>query len=198
MNEYFVDEKLLKEFREMTLPNKEPLPYPTEKAKKYNQNLNSQVMSSNATHKKEYTDLLNKYRNLEKANNKLSKRNTDISDEIKTLKHSHESLNKEINVLQITNEKLMGEKINAENNLEENKNYVRKLESRLVQGAKNQYLVEINNKLRKEVEESKKMFEEKNEDIEAIKNEVHKKNQEIKILHKALVIILIFKFILGN
>ncbi len=188
MNDYFVDEKLLKEFREMTLPNKEPLPYPTEKAKKYNYNLNSQAMSSNATHRKEYTDLLNKYRNLEKAYNKLSKKNTEISDEIKTLKHSNESITKELNVLHITNEKLMGEKINAESILDENKGYVRKLESRLVQGAKNQYLVEINNKLRKEVEESKKLFEEKNEDIEAIKNEVHKKNQEIKILHKALVI----------
>lgn len=188
MNDYFIDEKLLKEFREMTLPNKEPLPYPTEKAKKYNNNnLNSQGVSSNATHKKEYNDLLNQYRNLEKAFNKLSKKNTEIFDEIKTLKHSNESLNKEINVLHITNEKLMGEKMNAENTLEENKGYVRKLESRLVQGAKNQYLVEINNKLRKEVEDAKKLFEDKNEEIEAIKNEIHKKNQEIKILHKALV-----------
>jgi len=158
MNDYFVDEKLLKEFREMTLPNREPLPYPTEKAKKYNHNLNSQVVSSNATHKKGYTDLLNQYRNLEKAYNKLSKKNTEIPEEIKTLKHSNESLNKEVNVLHITNEKLMGEKMNAENNLEENKNYVRKLESRLVHGAKNQYLVEINNKLRKEVEEAKVKF----------------------------------------
>ncbi len=155
MNDYFVDEKLLKEFREMTLPNKEPLPYPTEKVKKFNNNINSQSMSTNATHKKEYTDLLNKYRNLEKAHNKLSKKNTDLSDELKSLKHSNESLSKEINVLHITNEKLMGEKINSENNLEENKTYVRKLESRLVQGAKNQYLVEINNKLRKEVEDTK-------------------------------------------
>ena len=155
MNDYFVDEKLLKEFREMTLPNKEPLPYPTEKAKKFNHNLNSQVVSTNASHKKEYTDLMNKYRNLEKAFNKLSKRNTEILEEIKTFKHSSDSLSKEINVLHITNEKLMGEKINAENSYEENKNYVRKLESRLVQGAKNQYLIEINNKLRKEVEDSK-------------------------------------------
>jgi len=155
MNDYYVDEKLLREFRDMTLPNKEPLPYPTEKTKKFNYNINSQVMSTNASHKKEFNDLLNKYRNLEKAFNKLSKKNSEILDEIKTLKNSNDSINKELNVLHITNEKIMGEKINAENNLEENKSYIRKLESRLVQGAKNQYLVEINNKLRKEIEDSK-------------------------------------------
>lgn len=155
MNDYFVDEKILREFREMTLPNKEPLPYQVEKPKKINYNLNSQVISNSATQKKEFNDLLNKYRNLEKSYNKLLKKNSEILEEIKSLKYNNESISKEINVLHITNEKLMGEKLNAQNSCEENKNYIRKLESRLVQGAKNQYLVEINNKLRKEVEEAK-------------------------------------------
>ena len=42
-----------------------------------------------------------------------------------------------------------------EKSLEENKTYTRKLESRLLQGAKNQYLIEINNKLRKELDDIK-------------------------------------------
>jgi len=61
------------------------------------------------------------------------------------------------------------------------------LESRLVQGAKNQYLVEINNKLRKEVEDLKKSFEEREKEFEKMKNDYNKKIQEIKILNKALV-----------
>ena len=58
----------------------------------------------------------------------------------------------------MTNERIQNEKINNEKLLEENKNYTRKLESRLVQGAKNQYLIEINNKLRIELEEIKVFF----------------------------------------
>ena len=155
MNDYFVDEKLLKEFRELTYPNKEPVPSPAEKAKKFNYNINSQNISNNAQHKKEYMELDHKYRNLEKAYNKLSKKITETFDEIKNSKLNNDGLLKEINVLHITNEKLLGEKINVETSLEENKIYIRKLESRLVQGAKNQYLVEINNKLRKEIEDYK-------------------------------------------
>jgi len=71
------------------------------------------------------------------------------------LKSTNDSLIKELSIIQISNEKILGEKINLENILEENKNYTRKLESRLVQGAKNQYLIEINNKLRKEVDDLK-------------------------------------------
>ena len=153
MNDYFFDVKPLKDIRQSTQPNREQLTYPTEKVKKLNPNLSSKIVSSNATQKKEYNDLLTNYRNLEKASNKLSKKNTEICEDLKSVKSSNESLSKEINVLHITNEKLMGEKINAENICEENKSYLRKLETRLVQGAKNQYLVEINNKLRKEIEE---------------------------------------------
>ena len=154
MNDYFVDEKTLKDFRHSVEQNREQLNYPKEtKVRKLNTNLSTKNISNNATQRKEYNDLLTNYRNLEKANNKLSKKNTEISDELKNYKTNNESLSKEINVIHITNEKLMGEKINAENICEENKSYLRKLESRLVQGAKNQYLIEINNKLRNEVDE---------------------------------------------
>ncbi len=153
MNDYFIDEKVLKDFRQSVQPQRELLNFPAEKVKKINTYLSSKNISNNATQKKEYNDLLANYRNLEKAYNKQMKKNSEISEELKNLKIANESLSKEINVLYITNEKLMGEKINAENICEENKSYLRKLESRLVQGAKNQYLIEINNKLRKDIEE---------------------------------------------
>ena len=155
MNDYFVDEKVLRDFRQSVQPSREPLYYATEKVKKLNSNLSTKNISNNATQRKEYNDLLTNYRNLEKAFNKQTKKNSEICEDLKNLKATNESLSKEINVLHITNEKLMGEKINAENICEENKSYLRKLESRLVQGAKNQYLIEINNKLRKDIEEIK-------------------------------------------
>lgn len=154
MNDYFVDEKTLKDFRQSVQPNREQLNFQTEKVRKLNTNLSTKNISNNATQRKEYNDLLTNYRNLEKAFNKLSKKNSEICEDLKNLKSTNESLSKEINVLHITNEKLMGEKINAENICEENKSYLRKLESRLVQGAKNQYLIDINNKLRKDIEET--------------------------------------------
>lgn len=193
MNDYYIDEKLFKEFKDITGRDnnpykemreiKEPTPYPT---KKPNPALNAMKISNNATIKKEITELDHKFRNLEKAYNKTMKKNSEMMDEIKILKTTNESMQKEINILQITNEKILGEKISMENAIEENKNYVRKLESRLVQGAKNQYLVEINNKLRKEIEDIKSEFQSKANDIEKIKNEGQRKNQEIKILNKAL------------
>ena len=41
--------------------------------------------------------------------------------------------------------------------------------------------------MRKEVEDVKKMGEDKIGEVEKIKSELSKKNQEVKILHKALV-----------
>ena len=195
MNDYLINPKLLKEFKEITSSQtfKEPSFHP-EKLKKFSSNISTVQVSANATHKKELTDLDQKFKALEKNYHKLLKKQNESQEELKTLKLSKDTLIKEINILQITNEKLMAEKLNAENTLEENKSYVRKIESRLVQGAKNQYLIEINNKLRKEIEENNLKNEEKFLEYEKIKNEISKKNGEIKILHKALVTYLIKNF----
>lgn len=149
MNDYFVNEKLLKEFKEITTSSQIP-----EKQKRP-ANYSSMQISNNASFKKELSEMDHKFKNLEKAYNKLSKKYNEVQEEIKQLKFTNDSLTKELNILQISNEKILGEKINLENQIEENKSYTRKLESRLVQGAKNQYLIEINNKLRKEVEDMK-------------------------------------------
>jgi len=188
MNDYFINPKLLMEFKEITSsqPQKEPTPYP-EKIKKLPLNLTSIQLSHNATHKKEITDLENKFKALEKAYQKLFKKHNEVQEDIKFLKSSNDSLSKELNILQLTNEKIMADKLNAEHLLEENKTYTRKLESRLVQGAKNQYLIEINNKLRKEIEENNSKNEEKVLETDKLRNEINKKNGEIKILHRALV-----------
>jgi chromosome segregation ATPase len=187
MNDYIIDERLIREFKEVTSSKShDPTPYP-EKSKKMPSNFSSMQISSNATFKKEINDMEHKFKNLEKTYNKLLKKHSDVQEDMKVLKTTNDALTKELNILQISNEKILGEKLNLESQLEENKSYTRKLESRLVQGAKNQYLVEINNKLRKEVEDIKKLSEDKLIELEKIRNDINKKNQEIKILHKALV-----------
>lgn len=187
MDDYLINPKLLREFKEITAQNlKEPTPY-QDKIKKTPSNPVPNQLSANAIHKKEITDLLNKFQALEKSQNKLLKKQSDSQDELKSLKSSNDALTKDINILHITNDKLMSEKLNAESTLEEIKSYTRKLESRLVQGAKNQYLIEINNKLRKEIEENNFKNEEKFAEIEKLKKEISKKNGEIKILNRAIV-----------
>ena len=145
MNDYLVDEKLMREIKDI------PSPLP----KRNHPNINSQKTSNQATLKKELNDLEYKYKSLDKAYNKLDKKCRDLQEEIKLIKSNNENYMKEINILQITNEKMNSDKQNMESVIEENKNYIRKIESRLVNGAKNQHLVEINNKLRKEIEELK-------------------------------------------
>jgi predicted nucleic acid-binding Zn-ribbon protein len=175
MNDYIIDERLMKDMRE-AIPNKPGI------AQK-----NTMIISRDASLKKGLNDLDHKYKTLEKAYQKLEKKLKDVQDESKQLKDLSNSLSKDLNIIQITNEKIMTEKLNLENLNEENKIYIRKLESRLVTGAKNQYLIEINNKLRKELEEIRKSQDDKLTEIEKLKNDFNKKAQEIKILNKALV-----------
>ena len=89
---------------------------------------------------------------------KISKKNTEMTEELKQTKFQNEAMRKDINVMTIANEKVSNDKTNLERILEENKSYIRKLESRLLQGSKNQHLIEINNKLRKEIEDLKVKF----------------------------------------
>lgn len=172
MNDYVIDEKLLREFRESAQPTK-----------KYS---NPPQTSVNAAYKRELNELDHKLKTMEKAYSKITKKYSDCMEEIRTLKMQNDSLNNQVNILQITNEKILGEKTSYESQLEELKVYTRKIESRLVNGAKNQHLVEINNKLRKDLEEYKHVISNSDKDYDKLKTEITKKNQEIKILNKAL------------
>jgi predicted nuclease with TOPRIM domain len=174
MNDYIIDERVMKDIRDATQSNKEG---PPEKIPAQN---NTMLVSRDASLKKGYNDLDHKYKNLETAYNKLEKKYNDVQEESKQLKSTCDNLFKDVNIFLITNEKIMAEKLNLETTVKENKVYIRELESRLVNDAQNQYLVEINNKLRKDLEDIKKVMEEKNIEIEKLKNDLPKKNQEIK------------------
>lgn len=156
MNDFAVDEKLLKEVRDLCSPfSKEEFP---EKLKKAPVLITSLKISENAVHKKEKNDLEHKFKLIEKNYNKIAKKNSDLTEELRTIKSQFDTIKKDHNVLIITNERIQNEKIISEKSQEENKIYTRKLESRLLQGAKNQYLIEINNKLRKEIDDIKVLF----------------------------------------
>jgi len=158
----------------------------TQETKKQPANLTSKKLSNEASHKKELSELEHKYKVIEKNYSKLLKKNTDTVEELKELKNLNDSLAKDLSVAQKTIEKINFEKNSLSTLNEENKTYIRKLESRLVQGAKNQYLIEINNNLRGEMESTKKELEAKAAEVDKFKNSFDKKNHEIKILNKAL------------
>lgn len=157
--------------------------------------ITSLKISENAVHKKEKNDLTHRYLLIEKNYNKITKKNSDLTEEFKNIKMQFDSNKKDYNVLTLTNERIQNEKITIEKTLEDNKNYTRKLESRLLFGIKNQNLIEINIKLTKEIEDFKVKFElsqielaARSNEIDKIKTAFDKKTQEIKILNKALEI----------
>ena len=121
--------------------------------------ITSLKISENAVHKKEKNDLTHRYLLIEKNYNKITKKNSDLTEEFKNIKMQFDSNKKDYNVLTLTNERIQNEKITIEKTLEDNKNYTRKLESRLLFGIKNQNLIEINIKLTKEIEDFKVKFE---------------------------------------
>lgn len=192
MNDFFVDSNLVKELRQLNSNsnnNKEPLP---EKLKKQPIYISSSTFNSSGNNKqmvsrKEILDLENKFKALEKNYTKLLNKYNDVTTENKTLKTTNDELLKELNVLSLTKDKLYSEKVNNDKIIEENKSYIRKIESRLVNGAKNQYLVEINNKLRKEIEDCRRILDESCLAIQEEKDLNKRKTEEIKILNKALV-----------
>lgn len=131
MNDYIIEERIFNSIKD------------NQKQTKNNQN-NNQINKNK--------DLENIISNLEKLNLKLEKKNDILKEELKSNKLNFSNLKKDFQILTMANEKLISEKLNLEALKEENKNYIRKLESKLVNGTKNQYLIEINNKLRKEIE----------------------------------------------
>lgn len=188
MEDYIIDENLLKDIRE---PNTLPMPYPERYTKAplkesndysfSNSNLNVNVYRDNRSKpcynspesnsniqsssinkiihpsnnqlKKEMCDLESKYFNLNKLFDKCQKKLKDITEESKRLKQSNDSLIKECSLLQKTIERINAEKSSLLTQCEDSKAYSRKLESKVISGAKNQNLIEINNKLRAEIEE---------------------------------------------
>lgn len=194
MDDYIIDEKLLKDIQEATYI---PTPYPPRseqgtftstnppkpilnntnfKDKKKN---NSSTISNRPPKKnysyKDYNELEQNFINLTKQYEKNEQKLQNQIETMKRTKNSYENLIKEYTFLQKTNEKLSKDKISLEAELTELKAYNRKIETRLVSGAKNQNVIEINNKIRNENEELiQKIFI-----IEKEKNELISKNKEL-------------------
>ena len=104
---------------------------------------------------------------------------------MKKTKNSYDSLIKEYSLLQKANESLSKDKLSLEAEITELKAYCRKIESRLVSGAKNQNVIEINNKLRNENEDLvNKVFTLENDRTELLRQNQELNNQ-IYMLNKS-------------
>ena len=208
MDDYIIDEKLLRDIQEATYI---PTPYPprseqgiftstnppkpilnnTNHNEKKRNNINNNNIVSNRPPKKnfsykEYNELEQNFINLSKQYEKSEQKLQNQIEVMKKTKNSYENLIKEYTLLQKTNEKLSKDKISLEVELTELKAYNRKIETRLVSGAKNQNVIEINNKIRNENEELiQRIFT-----IEKEKNELILQNKEltnqILILNKSV------------
>ena len=138
--------------------------------------------------KNELFSLENKYDNLMKLFSKSEKKLKDQSEELKRLKQSNDFLSKENNIHKISIQKISIEKIGLEKIIEENKKYISKIENKLINGVKNQFLIEQNKSLKERIDllevENKKL----NDKEEYLNNEKKNIEQKAKIIQKALQI----------
>ena len=201
MEDYIIDEKLLKDIQEATFI---PTPYPqrleqnsfdnpTPPPKPQNFQIEKKKSSTgsiapkpkkSSVNNKDYIVLEANFINLTKQYEKIDIKYKNQIDLMKKTKNSYDSLIKEYSLLQKTNESLSKDKLSLEAEITELKAYCRKVESRLVSGAKNQNVIEINNKLRNENEELvNKVFNLENDRTELLRQNQELNNQ-IYILNK--------------
>ena len=201
MEDYIIDEKLLKDIQEATFI---PTPYPQRLEQNSFDNptppprpQNFQIEKKKAStgpiapkqkkssfNNKDYIELEANFINLTKQYEKIDIKYKNQIDLMKKTKNSYDSLIKEYSLLQKTNESLSKDKLSLEAEITELKAYCRKVESRLVSGAKNQNVIEINNKLRNENEELvNKVFNLENDRTELLRQNQELNNQ-IYILNK--------------
>ena len=200
MEDYIIDEKLLKDIQEATFI---PTPYPQRleqnsfdnptpprpqnfqiEKKKASTGSIPQKQKKSSVNNKDYIELEANFINLTKQYEKIDIKYKNQIDLMKKTKNSYDSLIKEYSLLQKTNESLSKDKLSLEAEITELKAYCRKVESRLVSGAKNQNVIEINNKLRNENEELvNKVFNLENDRTELLRQNQELNNQ-IYILNK--------------
>lgn len=197
MEDYIIDEKLLKDIQEATFI---PTPYPqrleqnsfdTPTSKPQNFQVEKRKLNPPKQKKscvntnKDYIELETNFINLTKQYEKIDIKYKNQIDLMKKTKNSYDSLIKEYSLLQKTNESLSKDKLSLEAEITELKAYCRKIESRLVSGAKNQNVIEINNKLRNENEDLvNKVFTLENDRTELLRQNQELNNQ-IYILNKS-------------
>ena len=138
--------------------------------------------------KNELLALENKYANLTKLFLKSEKKIKEQTEELKKLKRSNDSLIKENNIQKKSIQKINNEKSMLEKTIEENKIYISKIENKLINGVKNQFLIEQNKSLKERIDilevENKKLMDKE----EYINNEKKTIEKQAKIIQKVMQI----------
>ena len=138
--------------------------------------------------KNELAALENKYDNLMKLFSKSEKKIKDQTEELKKLKQANDSLIKENNIQKKSIQIINDEKSTLEKTISENKKYISKIENKLINGVKNQFLIEQNKSLKERIDilevENKKLMDKE----EYLNNEKKAIEQQAKIIQKAMKI----------
>lgn len=130
--------------------------------------------------------LENKYESLLKLFNKTDKKLKDQQEHVKKFKQINDTLFKENIILKKTIQKLNNDKAAMEKTNDENKKYIIKIEQKLLNGVKDQFLIEQNTKLKNRVDEMEMEKKKILDKEEYINKEKEKIDEKIKILQKAL------------
>jgi chromosome segregation ATPase len=137
---------------------------------------------------REELNLQEKFDKLQKQFSKLENRYDEATSDAKKFKSKAEVLERELITTRKTLEKVIEEKYELEHAKNEQKLYVRKLETKISQGAKGQVLSELNSSLQSQMEKlevDKKVSQTRVKELEA---QVEKLNDHIIILSRALEI----------
>ena len=138
--------------------------------------------------KKELSTIQTELENQIKLNTKIQKKLTEQTDELKRLKQENTSLSSDNLILQKSLQKLTTDKNIVESQLTDNKKYISKLESKLLNNASNQFLNEINTKLKTENTSLKDSISSLENQNASLSNEIAHLQQQITILNKAIQI----------
>lgn len=146
------------------------------------------TLQSRGTATREELNLHEQFSKLQNQYSKLENRYEEATSDVKKYKNKADTLERDLTTTRKTLEKLIEEKYELEQVRNEQKLYVRKLESKISQGAKGHALSELNTNLQSQVdklEHDKKLTGNRVRDLEA---QVEKLNDHIIILSRALEI----------
>jgi chromosome segregation ATPase len=147
------------------------------------------VLAENSTvanKTKEFRELTAQLDNLSKSYEKLSGKHEKTLEKVKEFTVKNKTIENELGISKSVISKMAEEKTILEQKVEQNKDYIRKLEATITAGPKGQLFTEITEKLKAEIQTSKDQLSNFMKQLNAADNELKSKDKEIINLKEAL------------
>jgi len=135
---------------------------------------------------KEYRELIPQFDNLSKSYEKLNVKHEKILEKFKGMTAKNKIIENELGMSKSVISKMAEEKTILEQKVEQNKDYIRKLEATITAGPKGQLFTEIAEKLKAEIQTNKDQLSNSMKQLNAAENELKAKDKEIINLKEAL------------